>query len=117
HAVVQIDKQGPDDGRLAIEAAFKGHGSLKHVWIVDTDIDIYNPAQVEWAMATRFQADRDLYAYANQPGSSLDPSGIHVPGMKSRTAKMGLDCTIPWGADIGQFARGQYGYVDLNDYL
>ena len=117
HAVVQIDKQGPDDGRLAIEAAFRGHGSLKHVWIVDTDVDIYNPAQVEWAMATRFQADRDLYIYANQPGSSLDPSGIHVPGMKSRTAKMGLDCTIPWGADVGQFARGQYGYVDLNDYL
>jgi len=40
HAVVQIDKQGPDDGRKAIAAAFKGHGSLKHVWVVDGDVDI-----------------------------------------------------------------------------
>jgi len=117
HAVVQIDKQGPDDGRLAIEAAFKGHGSLKHVWIVDTDIDIYDPAQVEWAQATRFQADRDLYVYANQPGSSLDPSGTHSPGEKSKTAKMGLDCTIPWGGEIAKFARGEYGQVELDDYL
>jgi 2,5-furandicarboxylate decarboxylase 1 len=117
HAVVQIDKQGPDDGRLAIEAAFKGHGSLKHVWIVDTDVDIYDPAQVEWALATRFQADRDLYVYANQTGSSLDPSGNHVPGQKSRTAKMGLDCTIPWDADRSKFLRGTYGPVDLDQYL
>ncbi len=117
HAVVQIDKQGPDDGRLAIEAAFRGHGSLKHVWVVDTDVDIYDPAQVEWAMATRFQADRDLYVYANQPGSSLDPSGTHVPGRKSLTAKMGLDCTIPWGADSSQYERGEYGAVDLSRYI
>lgn len=117
HAVVQIDKQGPDDGRRAIDAAFKGHGSLKHVWVVDTDVNIYDPAQVEWAMATRFQADRDLVVYADQPGSSLDPSGTHVPGAKSRTAKMGLDCTIPWGADRGKFERGEYGQVDLDAYL
>ncbi len=117
HAVIQIDKQGPEDGKLAIEAAFKGHGSLKHVWIVDTDIDIYDPAQVEWALATRFQADHDLYVYANQPGSSLDPSGTHVPGRKSLTAKMGLDCTIPWEADRSKYERGEYGRVDLSEYL
>ncbi|MDX1415626.1 MAG: UbiD family decarboxylase [Candidatus Promineifilaceae bacterium] len=117
HAVVQIDKQSPDDGRLAIEAAFRGHGSLKHVWVVDQDVDIYNPADVEWAMATRFQADKDLYIYENQPGSSLDPSGTHVPGKKGRTAKMGLDCTIPWGADSRKFLKGTYGSVNLADYL
>lgn len=117
HAVVQIAKQGPDDGRLAIAAAFKGHGSLKHVWVVDTDVDIYDPAQVEWAMATRFQADQDLVLLTNQPGSSLDPSGTHVPGQKSRTAKAGFDCTIPWGADLSKYVRGEYGRVDLRDYL
>ncbi len=117
HAVVQIDKQGPDDGRRAIEAAFRGHGSLKHVWVVDADVDIYDPAQVEWALATRFQADRDLYVYSDQPGSSLDPSGTHVPGQKSRTAKMGLDCTIPWDADRDKYERGQYGPVELSHYL
>ncbi len=117
HAVVQIDKQGPEDGRLAIEAAFRGHGSLKHVWVVDTDVDIFDPSDVEWAMATRFQADKDLIIYTDQPGSSLDPSGTHVPGQKSRTAKMGLDCTIPWGGDLAKFKRGEYGRVNLADYL
>lgn len=117
HAVVQIDKQSPKDGRLAIEAAFRGHGSLKHVWVVDTDVDIYNPAAVEWAMATRFQASKDLVVMEDQPGSSLDPSGIHEPGQKSRTSKMGLDCTIPWGADKSKFQRGDYGAVNLSDYL
>jgi UbiD family decarboxylase len=115
--VVQIDKQGPEDGRKAIEAAFRGHSSLKHVWVVDTDVDIYDPAAVEWALATRFQADKDLIIFPNQPGSSLDPSGTHVPGQKSRTAKMGLDCTIPWGADLDKFAKGQYGTVDIESYL
>jgi UbiD family decarboxylase len=115
--VVQIDKQGAADGRLAIEAAFKGHGSLKHVWVVDTDVDIYDPAQVEWAFATRFQGDTDMMLFPNQPGSSLDPSGIHVPGQKSHTAKLGFDCTIPWGADKGKFTRGEYGTVNLDDYL
>ncbi len=117
HAVVQIDKQGPEDGRLAIEAAFRGHSSLKHVWIVDTDIDIYNPYEVQWAMATRFQAARDLIMLEDQPGSSLDPSGTHIPGQKSKTDKLGFDCTIPWGADLDKFHKGSYGSVDLAEYV
>ncbi len=117
HAVVQIDKQKPDDGRKAIEAAFRGHSSLKHVWVVDIDIDILDPISVEWAVATRFQADKDLMIFDNKPGSSLDPSGIHVPGQKSRTAKMGLDCTIPWGANHEKFQKESYGDVDLGAYL
>jgi UbiD family decarboxylase len=117
HAVVQIEKHGPEDGIKAIAAAFKGHASLKHVWIVDTDIDIHDPQQVEWAQATRFQADRDLIIYENQPGSSLDPSGFHEPGQKSRTAKMGLDCTVPWGAEYDKFKKEKYGEVDPAKYL
>lgn len=117
HAVVQIEKQGPADGRAAIAAAFKGHGSLKHVWVVDTDVDIYDPLAVEWAVATRFQADRDLLVFLDQPGSSLDPSGRHVPGQKSLTAKMGLDCTIPWDADKSKYQKGEYGAIDLRHYL
>jgi 2,5-furandicarboxylate decarboxylase 1 len=96
HGVVQIRKHSADDGRRAIEAAFEGHGSLKHVVVVDEDINVYDAVEVEWALATRFQADRDLMVRPDEPGSSLDPSGNHVPGRKSRTAKMGLDATIPW---------------------
>ena len=117
HAVVQIDKQGAEDGRKAIEAAFRGHSSLKHVWVVDTDVDIYDPAAVEWALATRFQGDKDLIILPDQPGSSLDPSGTHVPGQKSKTTKMGFDCTIPWGAKKEKFEKGKYGTVEVDAYL
>ncbi|HNS52102.1 MAG TPA: UbiD family decarboxylase [Anaerolineae bacterium] len=96
HAVVQISKHSPNDGRRAIEAAFQGHGSLKHVVVVDQDVDPFDPAVVEWAIATRFQADRDLIVLPDQPSSSLDPSAELVPGQKARSAKMGLDATIPW---------------------
>ena len=116
HAVVQIDKRGPEDGRRAIAAAFRGHGSLKHVVVVDQDVNPFDPADVEWAIATRFQADRDLVVLTDQPGSSLDPSGRHVPGQKARTAKMGLDATIPWGETRSGFERVPYAPVDLDVY-
>ncbi|MCR4405305.1 MAG: UbiD family decarboxylase [Anaerolineae bacterium] len=103
HAVVQIAKRHPDDGPRAIEAAFRGHTSLKHVVVVDEDVDLFNPAAVEWAIATRFQANRDLVVLDDQPSSSLDPSATHVPGQKSRTSKMGLDATIPWLAPDGHW--------------
>ena len=117
HAVVSIVKRGPEDGRRAIEAAFKGHGSLKHVVVVDDDINLHDPAEVEWAIATRFQADRDLVVLSDQPGSSLDPSATHVPGQKTRTAKMGLDATISWGASHKEYEKVRYEQVDANKYL
>ena len=73
HAAVKIKKAKEEDGKNAIEAAFKGHSSLKHAFIVDEDIDILNPSEIEWAMATRFQADKDLVIKDKSKGSSLDP--------------------------------------------
>ncbi|MBN1137570.1 MAG: UbiD family decarboxylase [Anaerolineae bacterium] len=102
HAVVQVAKHGPEDGRRAIEAAFRGHGSLKHVVVVDDDVDPFDPAAVEWAIATRFQADQDLVVLPDQPSSSLDPSAKLVPGLKARSAKMGIDATIPWTDPTGR---------------
>jgi 2,5-furandicarboxylate decarboxylase 1 len=112
HAVVQIAGQAPGDGRRAIEAAFRGHGSLKHVVVVDQDIDIFDVNDVEWAIATRFQADRDLVVLVDQPSSSLDPSAHHVRGQKSRTAKMGLDATIHWDTAAGPSDPGAYRRVE-----
>lgn len=122
HAVVQIAKRSPDDGRLAVEAAFKGHSSLKHVVVVDEDVNPFNMEEVEWAIATRFQADRDFYLFRDQPSSSLDPSARHVPGQKARTAKMGLDATIHWDTPDGpthveNYRIVRYGEVDLARYL
>jgi 2,5-furandicarboxylate decarboxylase 1 len=126
HAVVQIAKRDSDDGRRAIEAAFRGHGSLKHVVVVDEDVNPFEPAAVEWAIATRFQADRDLVVLEDQPSSSLDPSAKLVPGQKARSAKMGLDATIPWTdpadrelsqAERDAFHKVCYEGVDLSRYL
>ena len=111
HAVVQIRKRTPEDGRLAAEAAFRGHGSLKHVVVVDEDVDPDDPYDVEWAIATRFQAARDLLVWEDEPGSSLDPSARHTPGQKSRTSKMALDATVPWDTPHGPSHPGAFQRV------
>jgi 2,5-furandicarboxylate decarboxylase 1 len=114
HAVVQIDKQDEADGRRAIAAAFAGHGSCKHVFVVDKDIDIYDPLQVEWAMATRFQGDRDLLMLDRAPGSSLDPSadpGSHL------TARLGFDLTHPLASVGKSFAKADFPQVDLARFI
>jgi len=92
HAVVQIRKRSPADGRKIIRKAFEAHRSLKQVTVVDEDIDPHSAEAVEYAVATRFQADRDLVVVKNVRGSSLDPSSDQ---RRLRTAKMGIDATIP----------------------
>ncbi len=117
HAFVQIRKHNPDDGKKAIEAAFRGHSSLKHCVIVDEDVNIYDQNDVEWAIATRFQADKDATILQNQRGSSLDPSGDLTEGKKARTCKMGLDATIPSKATGKGFKKEEYRRVDLSKFL
>ncbi|MFQ6013468.1 MAG: UbiD family decarboxylase [Thermoplasmata archaeon] len=91
HGVVAVRKQHEGDGKNAILAALSGHTSMKRVVVVDEDIDIYDDRDVEWALATRFQADRDLVVIEGAKGSSIDPSAGET------TAKMGLDATKPLG--------------------
>jgi UbiD family decarboxylase len=112
HAIVQIDKQAEDDGKKAIEAAFAGHRSCKHVFVVDEDINIYDPLDVEWAMATRFQGDEDLVVKDKEKGSSLDPSA--EPGT-SLTTKIGFDLTKPLGSE--GFDRAEPPQVDLDRFV
>lgn len=114
HAVVSIKKKSPDDGRKAIEAAFKGHKSMKHVWVVDEDIDVHNPQEVEWAMATRFQGDRGIIS-KKEKGSSLDPSSDLETRM---TTKMGFDLTIPSDRDPKDFKKPELPMkLKPEDYL
>ena len=115
HGVVAINKKNDDDGLKAIDAAFEGHASMKHVWIVDSDIDVTDPQSVEWAMATRFQGDSGLVVKTGVKGSSLDPSSN--PETRE-TVKVGFDCTIPLNRDKADFARPEPGMkVKLDEYL
>jgi UbiD family decarboxylase len=92
HAVVQISKKKDSDAKKAIEKTLASHRSLKLVTVVDDDIDPTDAVQVEYAMATRFQADKDLIVIRNVRGSSLDPSSDQKNLL---TAKLGIDATRP----------------------
>jgi len=88
HAVVQIEKETEEDAKRAIEASFQAHGSLKHVLVVDSDIDIYDGRDLDFAIATRMRGDEDLVIHPNVRGSTLDPRS--VDGI---TTKVGVDAT------------------------
>lgn len=90
HAVISISKQKENDGKRAIDAAFEAHPSLKHVVIVDDDIDVHDAKQVEWAIATRSRADMDAVVKSKVRGSSLDPTADPETELGG---KMGIDAT------------------------
>lgn len=90
HAIISITKNHDGDGKNAIMAAFAGHPSLKHVVVVDDDVDPDDINQVEWAIATRFQAHKGLVVINEARGSTLDPSSID-----GKTSKLGIDATVP----------------------
>ena len=91
HAYIAISKRTPGQAKNAICAAFAADMLLKHVVVVDDDIDVFDEEQVLWAVSNRFQADRDLVVIAGAQGSELDPSA----GPGGVNAKMGLDATKP----------------------
>ena len=113
HVLIKINKKSDGDGKNAILAGMKGHSSAKHFFILDNDIDIYNPLQVEWAMATRFQADKDLYTFPGEKGSSLDPSGD--PETR-KTCKAGFDYTMPMNK-IKEMTKANFPDFKVGDYL
>lgn len=112
HAVASIKKKNEDDGRKALTAAFAGHKSLKHAVIIDDDIDVHNMQEVEWAIATRFQADRDILILEDQKGSSLDPSSN--PETRA-TTKVGIDATMPL-KEKEKFKKESYKKIKTEDY-
>jgi 2,5-furandicarboxylate decarboxylase 1 len=94
---------------------------IKHVTIVDDDIDVFDLVDVEWAVATRVQADRDVLIVPNARAKPLDPSlPLPILGKIPTTAKMGIDATIPENIPVDRYKRIVYfnqGKVDLKDYL
>lgn len=117
HGVLKIRKKNEEDAKNALNAAFRGHPSLKQALVVDDDIDIEDSDSVEWAVATRTQMDKDLSLRPGELGSSLDPSADQVT---RRTCKVGIDATIPLDASRGGFLKSKIPMSDeirLEDYL
>jgi 2,5-furandicarboxylate decarboxylase 1 len=118
HIVAAIKKQ-PGDGKNAIMALLS-IADIKHVTIVDDDIDVFDATDVEWAIATRVQADRDVLIVSNARSKPLDPSLPPAAGRIPTTAKMGIDATIP--EDVPKIRYNRIVYfnqhkVKLADYL
>ncbi len=70
-------------------AAFVNDHFIKHVFVVDEEVDVTSDAEVLWALSTCFQGDHDMIVVAGMPGSSLDPSGA----AGATGAKVAFDCT------------------------
>jgi 2,5-furandicarboxylate decarboxylase 1 len=117
HIIAAIKKQ-PGDGKNAI-LALLSIADIKHVIVTDDDIDIFDPVEVEWAIATRVQADRDVVIVSNARSKPLDPSLPPTGGIPT-TAKMGIDATVPENVPRERYHRIAYfneGKVQLKDYL
>ncbi|MBS7616009.1 UbiD family decarboxylase [Candidatus Bathyarchaeota archaeon] len=104
HAIISIEKQLDGDGKNALLAAFAAHPSLKHAVVVDSDINVFDISEVEWAIATRFQACEDLLIIENVRGSTLDSSANQETGL---TSKMGIDATKPLTKPKEKFERAK----------
>jgi 2,5-furandicarboxylate decarboxylase 1 len=118
HAVVSIKKQA-GEGKNALLAALSVM-DLKHVVVVDDDIDVFNAMDVEWAIATRVQGDRDVMIIPGSRAKPLDPSlPVTPPGVVPTGAKVGIDATISEGIPRERFERISYAYTDrakIDDY-
>jgi len=118
HAVISIKKQ-PGEAKNALLAALSVM-DLKHVVVVDDDIDVNNPMDVEWAIATRVQGDRDIVIVPNARAKPLDPSLPQGAGVVPTGTKVGIDATIPEGIPKEHYERITYAYADsarIDDYV
>lgn len=100
HLYIQMLKRYEGESKNVLLSGLAQHFDFKLATVVDEDIDIFDPSDVEWALATRFQADRDLLVVGGALCSKLDPAAQDGYG-----AKLGIDATKPVGADEMRFKR------------
>lgn len=116
-AVVQVANSRPGIGRDVIAETFQSFRSLQRVVVVDTDVNLYDAVDVDWAITTRFDPDSDLVILPGQEGHILNP--IVKPdadGKGGRVTKMGMDALVPFAADRSRFARVKFKKVQLSNY-
>jgi 2,5-furandicarboxylate decarboxylase 1 len=99
HVVISLKPTFATQARDVMLAAFTTERIRpKLVIVVDEDVDVRDPVDVEWALAFRFQADKDVVVFSHGVGQILDPS----TGGRRDWAIMGLDATVPYGEDYGR---------------
>lgn len=101
NAAISISKKSEGDVKRLLHLALNLNPNIKNVIVVDDDVDIYSMTELSWAMATRFQPDKDVIVVSNVKGSFIDPSSKD----NTVTAKIGIDATKPIGSEEGKFAK------------
>ena len=99
HAYISLDKSAEGQARHALMLLFGLDSYIKFAVAVDADVDVYQDSEVLWAMATRFQADTDMFMVPKVFCNRLDPSS--VDGM---SAKLGIDATAPLNSEVQRTA-------------
>ncbi len=107
HLYISMKKATEGEPKLAACAALAVDPLLKHVFVVDEDVDVFNEVDTLWCLATRFQADRDLTVMPNFLGGQLNPStyGWHREEKGPMETKLIFDCTKPAGVDFPTMCR------------
>ena len=110
-AIVQVKKTNPGEPYNVAMAAFTAHVNIKQVIVVDPDVNIYDPADIQWALTNRVDWSKDFFLVKGAQGHEMDPTadsrGVHT--------KIGIDATYkPERRDYGE--RIRYPMVDLNKY-
>jgi len=116
HGIVSINKKKEGDGKSVILGALGSNSDLKHVVVVDDDIDIFDGDDVEGALATRVQASKDMVIIEGALGSGLDPSH----SIRGVSDKVGIDATKPIGAKGKKFDKAMipgYEEIDIKRYF
>lgn len=102
HAVVSITKRFAGEGRLTILSAFAKQDLIKHVTVVDDDVDVSNSEDIEWAVATRMRGHEDIMIIPGVKSNPVDPMSIDRV-----ITKVGIDATLPVGTSAA--SRQQVG--------
>ncbi|HIS16007.1 MAG TPA: UbiD family decarboxylase [Candidatus Scatomorpha merdavium] len=122
-AVLQVCKKSPtDEGRQRQAAllAFSAFPELKHVILVDEDVDIFDTDDVLWALNTRYQGNLDTVFIPGVRCHPLDPSAgpEYSPGIADRgvSCKTIFDCTVPY-SQKARFRRAEFLEADPAHWL
>ncbi len=97
HVYISLKKRVEGEPKQAAMAAFVTESAIKHAIVVDDDIDVFDEPDVLWALAMRFQADRDLVIIPNTLGSHLNPTAYGLNRMEkgNMETKLIFDATKP----------------------
>ena len=109
--MVQIKRDNPGQPKNLAMAAMTAHINIRNVIVVDEDVDIYDPADVMWALTNRVDWTRDVFVAPEAQGHEMDP----VAGARGVGPKLGIDATYKRERrEYGE--RVRYAMVDMAAY-